>query len=244
MALQEEFERSGNWLFRWRGRIPLLIVPLLLFALKDAERIEKFFGEGPQRIWEVFCIGLSFAGFLIRCLTIAWIAEGTSGRNTKGQVADALNTQGIYSVIRHPLYVGNFLIVLGMILFIQAGWVALLYVLCFVLFYERIIFTEEAFLRNKFHKAFTDWADSTPLLWPDFKKWKSPNAPFSWKRILKREYSTFLGLIVAFIGLKFGAEFVAEGEFRWRASWLLMLAFGSLVYFVLRTLRKNTRLLN
>ena len=34
--------------------------------------------------------------------------KNTSGRNTHDQVADSLNTSGIYSIVRHPLYVGNF----------------------------------------------------------------------------------------------------------------------------------------
>ncbi|MGB8874133.1 MAG: hypothetical protein WCC75_12145, partial [Desulfobaccales bacterium] len=40
--------------------------------------------------------------------------RGTSGRNTQGQVAETLNTTGIYSLVRNPLYLGNFLIWLGL----------------------------------------------------------------------------------------------------------------------------------
>ena len=54
-------------------------------------------------------IVLCFVGFLVRFYTIATSAKDTSGRNTKQQVANSLNTKGIYSIIRHPLYFGNYM---------------------------------------------------------------------------------------------------------------------------------------
>ena len=113
MKIHDDVEKSGNWLFRQRSYFPLLIVPLLLLALRDSEYVEKQFGDLVQTYWEIFCILISFTGLAIRILTVGWIPEGTSGRNTKGQLAESLNTDGLYSVIRHPLYLGNFLIVFG-----------------------------------------------------------------------------------------------------------------------------------
>lgn len=45
--------------------------------------------------------------------TIGQVPKGTSGRNTSQQVADTLSTDGVYSVVRHPLYLGNFLMCMG-----------------------------------------------------------------------------------------------------------------------------------
>ena len=56
--------------------------------------------------------------------------RGTSGRNTLGQVAEVLNTSGMYSVVRNPLYLGNFVIWLGLALFIKVWWCILIVVLC------------------------------------------------------------------------------------------------------------------
>ena len=49
----------------------------------------------------------------------------TSGRSTKEQVADALNTKGIYSTVRHPLYLGNYFMWIGIVMFTYNIWFVL-----------------------------------------------------------------------------------------------------------------------
>ena len=243
MALKEEFEKTGNWLFQRRSYLPFLVVPVLLLALRHSEQVEVVFGSTVQTLWEVFCITISFLGFALRCLTLGWVAEGTSGRNTKGQLAESLNTEGVYSVARHPLYLGNFLIILGFSLFVEVWWFALAMIFLFWIYYEKIMFAEEEFLRRKFGSVYEKWASETPVFWPNLKKWKRPNRKFSVKMILRREYSGFFGIIVAFIALKFMANWLAEGEFKFRAFWAVAFLGGLTVYLVLRTLRRKTKFL-
>jgi len=55
MALREELERQGNWLFRWRSYLPLLIVPLFFVALYSSVR-GTLGDPGPDHeYWEAFC---------------------------------------------------------------------------------------------------------------------------------------------------------------------------------------------
>ena len=244
MGIREEFEKEGNWLFRYRSHLPLLAIPLVLAALRHSEFLERVGHKHLQTYWEVFCVAVSYLGFVVRCLTLGSVPEGTSGRNTKGQLAEVMNTTGMYSVVRHPLYLGNFLITFGIILFFQVWWFAVMGVLIFWLYYERIMFAEEEFLRKKFGEDFVKWSEKTPAFIPDFAKWKKPRLPFSWKMVLKREYSGFLGIIVAFVSIKFCADFLAENELVFRKSSIAFLAFGFIVYFTLLFLRKKTKLLH
>ena len=63
------------------------------------------------------CAGLlTLSGLALRAYTVCTTPKGTSGRNTARQVADHLNTKGIYSVVRHPLYLANYLIWAGILL--------------------------------------------------------------------------------------------------------------------------------
>ena len=99
-------------------------------------------------------ISFSVLGFLVRFYTIGTTPKGTSGRNTKEQVADVLNSSGMYSMVRHPLYLGNYLIWLGISLASFNIYFAVIMSLLFWLYYERIMFAEERFLERKFGDDF------------------------------------------------------------------------------------------
>jgi len=245
MTIQDHFETTGKWLFRYRGSLPMIALsPFLLIALPQSEYFERVWGHDAQTIWEIVCIVISFIGLAIRCGTLGWIYEGTSGRNTKEQRADQLNTDGMYSVIRHPLYMGNFFITLGFAIFVQVWWFVVITVLFFSLFYERIIFSEEAFLLKEFKGVFSEWANNTPAFIPSFRVWVKPSRSFSFRRVLKREYSTFFGIIAAFILLKILANLVGEQEILFRPIWLLPLLTGVGIYLLLRYLHKKTNILS
>ena len=131
MILREEFARQGNWLFRWRSYLPLLILPVLFFALRESAHFERIPGGTIRGIFIGLCAGISLAGLSVRCLVIGYVPRGTSGRNTQSQVAQTLNTSGMYSLFRHPLYFGNFLIFLGLVLFVEVWWFTLIAILAF-----------------------------------------------------------------------------------------------------------------
>ena len=244
MALLEEFEKQGNWLFRWRSYLPFVVIPLVAYALTQSEVLERIAGLQIQTAWEVFSILVSVSGLLIRFFTVGWSAKGTSGRNTHEQVAESLNTKGIYSIVRHPLYLGNFLLMLGFLLFTQVWWLVVISVLLFWLYYERIMFAEEGFLRKKFGGEFTEWSTKTPAFFPRFKNWKRPSQPFLFKKVLRREYSSVLGIISVFVVLKFMAELLGENEIKVKPISFIFLGIGFAIYGTLRFLSKKTTLLN
>lgn len=242
MALQEEFKRTGNYLFRWRSYLPLLLIILILAGLKTAGYSEH--NIKWNQLWKMFCLFISFFGLGIRIFTIGYISKGTSGRNVKKQIADTLNTTGIYSIVRHPLYLGNFFIWFGISLFFQLWWMSLIFILIFALYYERIMFAEEEFLRNKFGKSFLQWAELTPAFLPKFKNWKSTNSTFSIKKVLGREYSGFFGIIASFTLLEIIENVFVEAKIRLDFMWIILFTVGLLIYITLRTLKKKTKILN
>ena len=138
MALIEEFNKSGNWLFKKRSFIPVVLyvfATIVLFI--DVKESIPFFATFW---WGIICIAVSMFGLLIRAFTIGFTPSGTSGRNTKKQVAENINTKGIYSVVRHPLYLGNLFMWLGIILFVGNTWFYIVGLLLFWIYYERIMF--------------------------------------------------------------------------------------------------------
>jgi len=223
MALREDIEKQGGWLFRWRSYLPLLGIPVFIIALKHSRVLENKFGDFVGDLWDSVAIIISFLGLIVRCLTAGYAPRGTSGRNTKSQVADLLNTTGMYSISRNPLYLGNFIIVLGITLFIQVWWLALLVWFGFWLYYERIIFAEEEFLRAKFKDQFMAWAQKTPIVIPRFKNWEKPELKFSFKTVLRREFSTFFSIVATFFCLEVLTNLLMNKRPLIHYSWLVFL---------------------
>jgi len=237
MSQTEEFKRTGSWLFRWRSFLPLLTISLFLISLKNYTYPKD--NHTLNILWEIFCFSVSFFGLGIRVYTVGHTPKGTSGRRTKRQKADVLNTTGIYSVIRHPLYLGNLFVWMGISFFTHSFFFSLTAILLFFLYYERIIFVEEDYLREKFGQRFIDWAKKTPIIIPRFKNWEQPALGFSVKNVLKREYSAFFLIIATFTCLEVLGDFYYKGK--WQISWLYLILFffGLAVYIVLLTLKKK-----
>ena len=200
MSLIKEFEKTGNWLFRWRSYLPVVLLAVPLLAMNRYEYFEN--NEELNNLWQWVCLGVSTWGLLIRIFTICHTPEATSGRNTKEQIAETLNTSGIYSIVRNPLYLGNFFIILGGILIFHQWIGVLIYILIFWLYYERIIFAEEAYLIKKFGKSYLDWSSKTPAFIPKFWQYRKAEFPFSIRRILRQEYNSLLGIIIVMFGLE------------------------------------------
>ncbi|MBP8128245.1 MAG: DUF1295 domain-containing protein [Candidatus Hydrogenedentes bacterium] len=242
MTLRDEMEYLGGWLFRYRSYLPLAVVALFLPAMQGFHY--PFGSHMLDEFWDFTCLTVSFLGLGIRAHVVGHKPAGTSGRNTKDQVAAALNTTGLYSVVRHPLYLGNFLMWLGVALFPRVWWFSLLITLAFSLYYERIMLAEEAHLRARFGVQFEEWARRTPAVIPSFRLWRAPDLPFSFRTLLRREQSTFLAIIVVFGALEISGDFLVSGRFQVDPIWGVILAASAIVYLVVRVLKKWTRLLH
>jgi protein-S-isoprenylcysteine O-methyltransferase Ste14 len=238
MPLLEEFETTGNWLFRWRSYLPLIFTVLIFSGLSSFEY--PYGSHWLDELWEVICLCISFTGLLVRALTVGYAAGHTSGRNTGQQIADSLNTTGMYSIVRNPLYLGNFLIVLGVVIFLRTWWLPLLYVMLFTLYYERIIFAEEMFLRRKFGQAYLDWANKTPAFFPCIRQWIPPAVPISLGKILYREYHGAFGLIAAFFLLEIAGDIVQGYDFNVDLMWRYIFGCSLTGYVAVRYLHKHT----
>jgi protein-S-isoprenylcysteine O-methyltransferase Ste14 len=242
MALSHELEKVGNWFFRWRSYLPLLLLVLFLLALKDLTYLTQ--QKNINRLWELFCLAISVLGLAIRIMTVGYVPRGTSGRNTRKQVAEVLNTTGMYSVVRHPLYVGNFIMWLGISLFFHLWWFTLLIALIFWVYYEKIMYAEEAFLQKKFGSQFLLWAEKTPLFIPRFSLWQAPEMKFSVKSALKREYASFFAMIAIFTGLAFLSSLRVNKTLIPDPMWTFIFLTSLAFYLVVRFLKKKTQLLD
>ena len=179
MSLNNEFESTGDWLFKHRSFLPLIIVPFLFYCLLTP--VNNFYNT-------LFYAGLvvSLLGECVRIFTIAFVPAGTSGRNTKQQLATSLNQTGIYSTVRHPLYLGNFFMFLGPFIFTGNIYGIIILILAFWIYYERIMFAEEAYLIKSFGVEYENWSSITPAFIPNIFLFSPINSKFSLKKVSER----------------------------------------------------------
>jgi protein-S-isoprenylcysteine O-methyltransferase Ste14 len=103
---------------------------------------------------------------------------------------------------------------------------------------------EEDFLRGKFGEDFEKWSDATPGFFPAFSKWDSPSLEFSFKNILRREYSSLFALVLCFSILDLIGNFLVEGRFYLVPVWSNLFWITLVAYLILRTLKRHTTMLD
>jgi protein-S-isoprenylcysteine O-methyltransferase Ste14 len=238
MALVHEFENSGNWLFKRRSWLPVLMVVAGIFMMYIGNRQAILFDMRDELIF----LGVSLAGEIIRILTVGFAPKNTSGRNTvNGQLADELNVTGIYSIIRHPLYLGNFFMWLGPVLFIRSIWVVVIFGMTYWIYYERIMFAEEQFLRKKFGEAYDKWSETVGSFIPKSFNYIPTKLAFSIKNVLKREYNSFVNIFVIFILMDVTRNYFLSGRIYFTPLWIYLTASSIIIWAVIRTIHKKTR---
>ena len=199
----------GFWLFRHRGYMPAFFAMLFLPA---SEHFRLLGINHQQQIqWELFCLGISMLGLTLRILTVAFISEASSGRERSRPQAEQLNTTGIYSLIRHPLYLGNSIIWLGVASTLHLWWLSFCFMLISLVYHRLIIYAEENYLRSRFGAVYIEWANKTPAFIPAIHNWAAPSLPFSMAMVLRREYSGLFQIIAAFALINAGLNYVMQG---------------------------------
>lgn len=243
MALITELREQGNFLFRHRSYLPIVI---LIVALAVYIQKEFFFADLVERqVYELGCLLVSLLGLLIRIIAVGYTDDHTSGRNTAdGQVADSLNTTGVYSWARHPLYIGNFFMWLGLAAFTQDLWFIVAFVFLYIVYYERIMFAEESYLIDKFGDAYLAYGKSVPAFIPNFKNWKKPRNAFQIKKVIKQEKPGILGLFTLILLFRVLESLVNSDISAVETHWIVAFCAALLWYIVVKVLQKNTKVLD
>ena len=236
MTVSDKLVSQGNLLFRWRSFIPLLLLMPGVMAMADSAAFESRYGDFLSEMWVAIGLIISLTGLAIRWVTVGFVPGSTSGRNTKEQRADYLNTDGMYSIVKNPLYLGNFLAILGVLVSLKVSWMVLVGSLAYWIYIERVI------------DQYLVWAKQTPIFVPDFSLWRKPSMDFSYKTVLKREYNGLFGLGCAFFLTEMIVDVGFEHEsFReWVVDdwpWVAGFALSGMIFLALRTMKKHTNML-
>ena len=152
-------------LFKARIKIvKMLMLPLIVGILLVSPRWPKF--SLIHETMEVSGHLLVVAGILIRVYTSLY-----SG----GKKNVLLLTEGPYSVVRNPLYVGTFFATLGLGLLTGSIVLAAAITFIFSTIHHFTVLREEAFLTERFGKKFEQYYQTVPRWIPDFRQWYQPD---------------------------------------------------------------------
>ncbi len=110
-----------------------------------------------------------------------------------------LARDGPYSFVRNPLYLGSFLVGLGISLL--GGWIwVMIFVVFFLVTYTNLILYEEEKLEKIFGEEFIQYRESVPRLFPDPRKFRrGGDYDFSLAMKKHREWQTWLGIFSIFV---------------------------------------------
>ena len=239
MALQEDMRQQGNWLFKYRSYLPLfiLVIGLALYILKELN-LNFILGQETtyEFIYNFICLGIGLFGLYIRFHVVGYAAENTSGKNTAEQKADTVNSTGFYSIVRHPLYLGNFLMWLSAAMLIANIWFILVFCLVYWVYYERIMYAEEAYLREKFGDNYLNWANTVPAFFPKLKSYRKPTLPFNWQKAIKSEKNSFAALTLIFCLFDIIGQVITQ-RYNFNYVFIGLSVFGLLMYVVIKALK-------
>lgn len=194
--MSDLFIRYGNFLFKYRNHLFPVVLVLLLVLFQPV----PFPDQTADWHMDIVGILLAVAGQCLRAAVIglAYIKRG--GVNKKIH-ADTLVTGGLFSHCRNPLYIGNLLILAGILIIINNPWVYLLGGGFFLVSYSAIVRAEEQYLAGKFGRDYARYCSRvgrwTITLRGLGKTWHSME--FSWRRVIYKDYTTLLTWIITVI---------------------------------------------
>ncbi len=237
MTLSEQFTTLCRRLYDSRQWLPLLLYPAALFALLTA----RPFNIIPDSfVFTLLCTVISLLGMAIRMLTIGYPPPMSKKKAKEGVHSTTLITKGMYSVVRHPIALGNLLAWYGIILYVGIVWFIVGAMVLYTSFTYLVLISEEEELKQRFGESYTDWAQHTNALIPKCRLWNRNHPHFSLMRTIRHEYVHFFCLVLTFVTINLIRNRVIE--FTWSLSplWSMVGAITSLLTIFIYIIVKLT----
>lgn len=213
MALQEEFQKQGYNLISSARAVPLFILILgyiLLGAIETYPEHYYFQKSIYEEVYEWACFLVTILGFTIILYTNGYASNTSLSTKLKSDENAVFNTNGAYSVLRHPVYHGTFIMWLGPAFVTGNIFFIISFLLFCCIFFERMLCAEEHYLRKKIGIKYSRWANSVPIVIPIITNFKKPNTPFNWKSSFKKSIGKLSLVMIAFFLFDSMTEILVE----------------------------------
>jgi protein-S-isoprenylcysteine O-methyltransferase Ste14 len=230
----------GNFFFKYRDFISPAVFVLLVLVFRPR------YPFGDERWnWATNALGilLVLCGQILRASVIGFAYIKRGGKD-KQVYADKLVVEGFFAHSRNPLYVGNYLTILGLFVILNNPWAYLAGIGFYTLLYLAIVSAEENFLLNKFGADYEDYARRVNRFLLSFGGMGESlkDMSWDWRRVVRKEYGTTITWVACILGLLAWEHYLYHGySVRDPLYWVLGILFGlSLVgWLVARIAKKN-----
>jgi protein-S-isoprenylcysteine O-methyltransferase Ste14 len=234
--------KLGNFLFHYRNAVfPLVFIAALLLA-------RPTFPWGSERldgVLDLLGFAVALAGQALRVLTIGYRYIRRGGKQQR-IYADDLVQGGVFAHSRNPLYLGNFLMFLGILLIVNDPLLYLLGIPLCLLVYGAIIVAEEDYLGRKFGADYQDYCRRVNRVWPNWHGFSDSvtGMVFDWKQVLRKEYSTTFAWLLAVSGLHWWSRYQVLGApaLPTTATLVIWSVLLGTAYLLVRWLKKTGQL--
>lgn len=190
---------AGKFFFKHRGITP---VPLWLGIFVASLLLDH---GNKHLLYTVIGIVSVVSGELVRMACVKRARSITRTRSNK--TGGRLIREGLYGISRNPIYLGNFLIGLGIAFFSCISYAIPIYILGFFMQYIPIVAFEESVLSEKFGQEYEQYKREVPR-WLGISRQKSAAADddmevYGLFKVLKSENNTLTAIVVLTVLMQF-----------------------------------------
>ena len=190
---------SGNFFFRYRN----FLFPVVFLAFAGA-LMPGLPGAAGERdvVMDIAGAAIALAGQSLRFAVIGFAYVKRGGKN-KRVYADTLVQEGFFAHARNPLYVGNILVLLGLIVIHGSPWFLVFGSAFFLFAYLAITAAEEEFLGKKFGEQYAEYCRRVPRFFLRMAGLRASlqGMSFDWRRVIRKEYGSTFTWVVAALAL-------------------------------------------
>ncbi len=184
--------KIGNLFFKIRSFTPIPFILALLYF------------SAPTGYTVAIGIPIMAIGECLRIWAVGYAGASTRARSL-GTARDLVTT-GPYSYVRNPLYLGNFLLSLGVCLVANVYWLTVVLFVGYFVQYLPIIAVEETYLSESCGSVYQAYKARVPRFVPRFRAYPEASShDFSWTRAVKSERRT-LTAILCVLGFIFAKQ--------------------------------------
>ncbi|MBQ4280138.1 MAG: hypothetical protein IJC16_09335 [Rikenellaceae bacterium] len=226
MMLHEKALRTGRWFARRRRYIPWVYALLTIVALLLATP----FSLWRSSVWlTVPSLMLAVGGFALR-----FAARRRNGCDPASLIA----ARGIYSVLRFPRELGNYLIICGITLYSGLTWYIFFIPIAGIMIMHRIALADENSLAVKFGDTYLQWCRTTNAFSPVFTSWEKSTCPLPLRHTLLAESQMIFLVIAGFTAVNGLKYLMIHFSLRFDPFWLVLFVIALVLALLGHLLRK------